>query len=217
MFCHGLERASWLCLLFTVGLLLADRDALAEQSYFAPGSMQLTVYGGSFDSNPEAQFVGIRNEYSLGVIFGYDLPNVSYVGLDMELLGANRDIDTTILPPIFGTLDNDTTVETVGLLFGGRVYYPVTRAIRVYGVGGLGYYRTNLRVTGTLMGFPGVYEEDDTSFEFYYGAGLSYEFETWSLGFHYRHINLNGDFGSFQISDAELGGDLLALGVGFRF
>jgi len=206
-----------LCLLLIVGSFLPARDALAEQAYPASGNLQFTVYGGSFESNPEAQLVGVRNEYGLGVILGIDFPNVSYLGLDMELLGVNRDFDTPISPPFLGTLDNDTTVETAGLLVGARLFYPVTQSIHVYGVGGVGYYRTKLRVTGTLLGLPGVYEEDDTSFEYYYGAGVSYDFATWTLGLHYRHVNLNGDFGGFQISNADLGGDLLALGFGFRY
>lgn len=44
------------------------------------------------------------------MMLGIDLVPVAYLGLNLELLAANRDLDTPIAPPFFGTLDNDTSV-----------------------------------------------------------------------------------------------------------
>ncbi len=217
MLCHGLSILRWSLLITILGLFCPASRGWAESRFFKHDSLQLTLYGGNFDAQLEAQFVGIRNEYGLGMMLGIDLVPVAYLGLNLELLAANRDFDTPIAPPFFGTLDNDTSVQTTALLVGVRLFYPPTRAMRLYGVAGLGYYHTEMVVSGSLFGFPGVYRDDDQSLDTYYGAGLSYAFDNWVWSVNYRHINLSGDFDSFQIYDADLGGDLYALGVGYRF
>jgi len=53
--------------------------------------------------------------------------------------------------------------------------------------------------------------------EFYYGAGLSYMFGKWGLGLDYRRFNLDGSFDGFNINNADIGGDLLLVGLRFSF
>lgn len=213
----SLRAFSGILLLGLAGIFIFAQESAAQEPFFKPASFGVTVYGGNFDPNPEPQFIGARNDYSYGVNLGVDLNAFPYLGLDLELLGTNQDYDTPLTPPFAGSLDNDTSVQTAGLLFGLRIFYPASSRFRVYGVAGLGFYYTDMTVSGSVFGFPGVYHDDDRSTELYYGAGIRYRHENWSVGIHYRNIELTGDFPGFQISDADLGGEVLALGVGYHF
>lgn len=197
-------------------LVTPGQGALAQEPFFKPASMRLTFYAGNFDQNPEPQFIGSRNTYGYGLTVGADLNAYPFLGLDVELLGSNQDYDTPVSDP-FASLDNDTSVQTAGLLVGLRAFYPANSKFRVYGVAGLGFYYVNMTVTGSLFGFPGTYEDDDRSTEFYYGAGASYLFDNWIVSIDYRKLNLEGSFGGFGISNADLGGDIVALGIGYQF
>lgn len=197
-------------------ILVPSGRALAQEPFFKPGSMRFTFYAGNFDQNPEDQFIGARNTYGYGFTVGADLNAYPFLGLDVELLGTNQDYDTPVSDP-FVSLDNDTSVQTAGLLIGLRAFYPANSQFRVYGVAGLGFYYVNMTVTGSLFGFPGTYEDDDRSTEFYYGAGASYLFDNWIVSVDYRKVKLEGSFGGFGINNADLGGDIMALGIGYQF
>lgn len=190
---------------------------IADSPFFSPGSWTVSLYGGSYDSAEESQFTGIRNEYSLGVGFSADLNHYPYLGLDFELFYVNRDYDTPVGPPLWGTIDNDTSIQSTAFLVGGRAFYPAERPFRIYASAGFGYFHTKMVVYGSTLGLPGSYEDKDMNMEFYYGAGISYLFGKWGLGLDYRHFNLEGNFSDFNISNADLGGDLFMLGLRFSF
>lgn len=201
-----------------------DPESQAETSstaskvpFFKPGSWLFILYGGKYEVAEEPQFVGIRNDYSLGMGASADLNNYPYLGLDFELFYVNRDYDTPVGPPLFGTIDNDTSIQTTAFLLGGRAFYPAQGPFRIYASAGLGYFHTTMVVYGSTLGLPGSYEDKDMSMEFYYGAGIRYMFGKWGLGFDYRHFNLDGSFSGFDISNADLGGDLLMAGLRFSF
>lgn len=185
--------------------------------FFKPGSWSITFYGGKYEVAEEPQFVGIRNDYALGVGASAELNQYPYLGLDFEYFYVNRDYDTPVGPPLFGTIDNDTSVQTNAFLVGGRAFYPAQGPFRIYASAGLGYFHTTMIVYGSTLGLPGSYEEKDMSMEFYYGVGIGYMFGKWGLGFDYRHFNLDGSFSGFDISNADLGGDLLMAGLRFSF
>lgn len=177
----------------------------------------LGVFGGNFVADHEPQFTSLRNEYAFGFgVYGM-LDRYPWLGLDFEAFYANRDYETSVGAPLWGTLDNDTSVQTSALLLGTRVLYPTDRAFNVYASAGLGYFYTRMIVYGSLFGFPGTYEDTDYSFEVYYGAGVRYLFGNWGLSFDYRHFNLSGDFGGFNISNANIGGDVYVAGWLYTF
>lgn len=184
---------------------------------FKPGGWSLNVYGGRYDAAYEPQFVGIRNKYGLGIGLSSEFSQVPYLGMDFELMYANRDYDTPVGAPLWGTIDNDTRVQTSALLIGVRAFYPNTASLRGYVSAGFGYFKTRMVVSGTLIGFPGVYEDTDTSIEPYYGLGLAYGFGQWGLSLDLRHFELRGNFSAFKINNANLGGDLLLVGWFYRF
>jgi len=185
--------------------------------FFKPGSWTTTIYGGTYEVADDPQLVGIRNDYSLGLGLSAALSRYPYLGLDFEYFYVNRDYDTPIGPPLFGTIDNDTSIQTNAFLVGGRIFYPADGSFRIYASAGIGYFHTKMVVYGSTLGLPGSYEDKDMSMEFYYGAGIGYMFGKWGLGLDYRHFNIDGSFSGFNISNADLGGDLFLVGLRFTF
>jgi len=63
--------------------LEAPQEAAVSTSstpFFKPGNWSINLYGGSYEVTDEPQFVGIRNEYSLGLGFSADFNRYSYSG-----------------------------------------------------------------------------------------------------------------------------------------
>jgi hypothetical protein len=185
--------------------------------FFKPGGWSVSLFAGDYDVADEPQFVSTRHEYALGFGASAELYRYPWLALDFEMFFANRDYDTPVGPPLWGSIDNDTSVETSAFLVGARVFYPSEGAFRGYASAGLGYFSTKMIVYGSLFGFPGAFDETDSSMEFYYGAGFSYMFGRWGLSLDYRHFNLEGSFEGFNISDADLGGDLYLVGWRYAF
>ncbi len=184
---------------------------------FKPGAWSVSVYAGRYDVAEEPQFVGIRNKYGLGLGLGAEFANHPYLGLDLELMFANRDYDTPVGAPLWGVIDNDTSVQTDAFLVGLRAFYPANRPVRGYVSAGLGYFRTRMVVSGSVLGFPGTYEDSDSRIEPYYGVGMNFMFSNWGLSVDLRHFDLKGSFSGFGISNANLGGDLLLVGWRYIF
>lgn len=189
----------------------------AGAAVFKPGGWSLHVYAGRYDVADEPQFVGIRNKFGLGVGFNAEFAKLPNLGLDLELLFANRDYDTPVGPPLWGVIDNDTSVQTTAFLVGARAFYPATGPLRAYVSAGLGFFRTRMVVTGSVFGFPGIYEDTDDSLEPYYGLGIGYRFSNWGLTLDMRHFDLEGNFQAFNISNANLGGNLVLVGWTYFF
>lgn len=185
--------------------------------FFKPGSWITTIYAGTYDVTDDPQFIGIRNDYALGLGLSAELSRYPNLALDFEYFYVNRDYDTPIGPPLFGTIDNDTSIQTNAFLVGGRIFYPEEGPFRIYASAGIGYFHTTMVVYGSTLGLPGSYEDKDMSMEFYYGAGVGYMFDKWGLGLDYRHFRLEGSFSGFDINNADIGGDLLLVGVKFSF
>lgn len=179
--------------------------------FFKPGHFLLNIYLGNFKPDEEPQFANIRNDYAIGAGISAELDRHPHFALDLELFFINRDYDTSIGPPLWGSLSDHTSVETDAVLAGGRAFYPASGPLRVYASAGLGYFRTKMVVYGSLFGFPGSQEDTSSTLSFYYGAGIGYLFGKWGLGLDYRHLDFDGSFGSFNIDDANLGGDAYLL------
>jgi len=192
-------------------------SAVTFTEVFKPGGWSVSVYAGRYDVAEEPQFVGVRNKYGLGLGLSAEFANQPYLGLDFELMFANRDYDTPVGAPLWGVIDNDTSVQTDALLVGARAFYPVNRPVRAYVSAGLGYFRTRMVVSGSVFGFPGIYEDSDSSIEPYYGFGVNFMFNNWGLSVDLRHFDLKGSFSGFNISKANLGGDLLLVGWRYSF
>lgn len=184
---------------------------------FRDTGWRLSVYAGRYDVDEEPQFIGVRNKYGLGVGLSGEFRQYSNLALDLELMFVNRDYDTPLGAPLWGTIDNDTRVETSAFLVGARAFYPNTGGLRAYVSAGLGLFYTRMVVSGTLLGFPGIYEDSDTSLDPYYGLGISYLPGNWGLSVDLRHFDLKGSFSAFNVNNANLGGNLLLVGWHYEF
>jgi len=185
--------------------------------FFKAGGMAANVYAGWLDSASESQFAGIRAEYALGLGLSAALNNYPYLSLDVELFGAHREFDTPVSAPILGTVDNDTSLDTTALLFGVRAFYPAQGKLRAYASAGLGFFNSKMYVSGSVIGLPASLEQTDNALDIYWGAGASYLFGKWGLSLDYRHFDVDGSFSDFNISNADLGGDMLLIGLVFTF
>lgn len=224
----SLRHVVFLLLSFVNSLSLYAQEVYAQEDippasvstsdmFFKPGYFFLSFYGGGFSPTDEPQFVDIRHRYTLGAGISADLAQYPHWALDLELFFINRDYDTPLGPLAWGSIDDDTSVQTNAALFGGRAFYPLEGPFRAYASAGLGYFKTRMVVYGSLFGFPGSYEDTDTRLELYYGAGLSYRFGSWGLSLDYRHFNLKGSFSAFEVQNANLGGDALLAGWSYAF
>lgn len=192
------------------------RVHINEAPFFNPGDFRVSVYGGYNRAAYEPQFVNMRNRYAFGFGFSGDFNRLSNLGFDIELIDVNRNYDTPI-QLLWGSLDQDTRVETMAALFGIRAFIPERGAFNAYVSAGLGFFRTRMVVFGTLFGFPGYHDEFDTDFTAYHGVGMRYNFGRWGLSLDYRHYNLSGSFSSFKVSNANLSSDVYLAGWHYGF
>lgn len=209
--------AAVVLLLLASGVAAASAEQGEAAPIFRAGSGVASVLAAHLDTAHEPQLAGERNALGLGFVFSGDLAAYDWLGLDLEVHFLYREFDTPVAAPLFGTIDNDTTIGTTAILFGARAHHSLHTALRAYAVAGLGYYYTTLSVSGSVFGFPGTYEDTDQTLGLYYGAGLNYGLPSLILSLDYRHLDFSGSFGKFGISGAALGGDLIALGIGWRF
>ena len=124
---------------------------------------------------------------------------------------------TFCLPNLFYKHRQPSDESFCLLSFLKRAFYPAEGPFRLYASAGIGYFYTKMIVYGSTLGVPGSYDDTDMSMEFYYGAGLGYMFGKWGLGLDYRHFNLDGSFSGFNISNADVGGDVYLVGIRFTF
>ncbi len=100
------------------------------------GDFATRLYGGNFVAESDPQFVNLHNQYTLGFGLSAGFANNPYHELDVEYFFANRDYDTQLPRSPFGTIDNDTSIETQALLVGARAVYPKDGIVRAYAVAG---------------------------------------------------------------------------------
>lgn len=206
----------------SVAMAQDDTESLAAEPVSNPfsirqGSAQIVFYAGAYEIASEPQFEGVGNSYSLGLGATAELVHSPHVAMDLEFHSLHREFDTPVAAPFLGTIDNDTNIDTSALLFGGRLFYPAHGPVRVYASGGFGYFRTTMSVNGSVLGIPGSYEESDSAVDLYYGAGLRFYADTWSLGVDYRRFDLESSFNDFGIRNADIGGESYLIGIGWRF
>lgn len=211
------KRLFILLLLLSSNFVFAQEQPVTPSPLFKPGQMFFNFYFGNYAAAEEPQFVNMHNEFALGFGLSTDFNRYPFLAFDLETFLLNRDYDTPIGPPLWGTIDEETSVQTASILFGLRAFIPQQKPFRAYISVGLGYYQTRMIVYGAVFGFPGIYEDTDNSFAAYYGAGLSYMFDKWGLGLDFRHFSIDGDFAGFNINNAKLGGDVYLVSWKYQF
>lgn len=171
---------------------------------------------GNFTENRESQFQNPRDQASWAFsASGLFSESDSYqIGLDLELRYLSRKVDTTIPPPLLGTIYNDTDIDTYVVALGLRGITPAHASLQAYISGGLAYYQSHMFVYGQQLGFPGKIDDQDSQINFYFGAGFMWQPSSLSLAIDVRQFMHSASFGTFNINDADLGGRSVVLSIG---
>ena len=174
-------------------------------------------YLGSFNAedNP-GKLENENRSFTLGVGASFKLPRGKHFSFDLEFWWTERDYDTTIQAPLFSTISDRMTLQTMALLFGIRGFYPSDGRFRIYGTGGIGIYKSELSV-GESWGFLGTIEDEDQSLGLHAGAGLELDVGDWILGVDYRHWIVEGSFATFGADNVDIGGNYIGISLGKRF
>ena len=190
-----------------------NQDVDAEEYRLTLGPPFFSIFGGIFTPLDEPKFVNLRNTYVIG--FGASGNFISHPGwaFDVEFFHVNRNFDTPISGPAWGQINDRTSVDTEALMLGGRYFHPVKSAMKLYLSMGFGFFQTEMRVSGSTFGMPGTFEKISRRFSGYVGAGMGYKIRDIFLSIDYRHISLGGSFSDFNISQAQLGGDMMLFGL----
>ncbi len=188
----------------------------ASESTISMGAVRF--YLGSFDTedNP-GKLENENHKFTLGFGASFKLPKRKHFSFDLEFWMTERKYDTTIQAPLFSTISDRMTLQTMALLFGIRGFYPSDSRFRIYGTGGIGLYKSELSVWGSTLGFPGTIEDDDHSLGLHAGAGLELDTGDWVLGVDYRHWIVEGSFGEFGADNVDIGGDYIGISLGKHF
>ena len=171
---------------------------------------------GNFTGNSEAQFLNPRDQSSWGISASgiFNDTAVYKAGLDIEFRYLSRKVDTTIPPPLLGTVRNHTDIDTYVFALGLRGIYPSDSALQVYASGGLAFYQSYMFVYGQQLGFPGKLEDKDSQINLYFGGGLMWQITSLSLALDVRQFMHSASFGNFSISGADLGGRSVVFSIG---
>jgi opacity protein-like surface antigen len=189
----------------------------ASESTISTGSARF--YLGSFDGeeNP-GKLENEDRSFTLGFGASFKLPKRKYLSFDLEFWWTERDYDTTIPAPLFSTISDSMTLQTIALLFGIRGFYPSNGRFRIYGTGGIGIYKSELSVWGSTLGLPGTIEDEHLSLGLHAGAGLELDVgDDWFLGADYRHWVVKGNFSTFGADNVDIGGNYIGISLGKHF
>jgi opacity protein-like surface antigen len=194
-----------------------EYDQKVSESTIAIGAARF--YLGSFDGeeNP-GKLENENRSFTLGFGASFKLPKRKHLSFDLEFWWTERDYDTTIQAPLFSTISDSMTLQTMALLFGIRGFYPSDGRFRIYGTGGFGIYKSELSVWGSTLGLPGTIEDEDQSFGLYAGVGLEVDVgDDWFLGADYRHWIVEGSFATFGADNVDIGGNYIGISLGKHF
>ena len=170
-----------------------------------------------------------KNKYTLAMLGGgskglFPIGKKALFAIDVDCMYTFRTYSAIVSESFWGSSSDFTTLEIVGIGSGLRVSYPSNGRVRLYGVAGGGLYFSKMQLPGTLLGIPGIYEEDkDTSFGYYTGCGLLLNLKKtsrysppWVFGLNYRFWQANASFAEFEIDKADIGGHFFGASVGIR-
>ncbi len=168
--------------------------------------VSLNVAAGNYsgEDNP-GQMDNERSQFALQAGAGLRLRR--HLGLDLEAWSIDRTYDSTVSPPPFGTASPKMTVDSAGVAVSARGVWPLRRVELCLG-GGAGFYRTEARVSGSVLGIPGnVAQEDDLAGGLHGLAGIDLVMgRRWNLGIEARRLELRSDFGQLSGGSVEIGG-----------
>lgn len=163
--------------------------------------------GGYFSPDSNAQLPNESGQF--GLAFGGGWRQSRYIAWEIELFMDFQRVDIPNPPSIpFGTVDSRADISTAGVAGNVRFIYPLGQ-FEPYVGAGIGFYRSELEITGSIFGIPGTIKNSDNNTGVQLLAGLEYRFgeEGSSLGVQYRKLNLSASFSPEVPGDVDVGGE----------
>lgn len=156
------------------------------------------------------------HSYAFGLGFGTRLKR--FLDLGGDIFGASAEFDNvTVSPPLLGTISGEMDLDLSAILLRARGVYPL-RWFEPFLGGGIGWDRAKVTVAGSLLGIPGIAEEEkDTGILYEYAAGAGFVLSRKiDLVVAYRHLEMEADFDDLSDGEVDIGGDLYALELRFH-
>lgn len=197
------------------------QDAAAPDSagpvwIFREGGLWIRGGFGRFDGARDPQLPGQRGRWTYAFGFGAEFAAAPFLSLEFELLGTERKYDTEGGAFII-VVDDETSISSTAFTLGGRVSIPVDSPVRLYATGGLAYVHTRFQTDASLLGIPGVAnEQSDGAVRPVVGGGLQVILGAWEIHADYRRFSLSGSFPEYEVADVDLGGSMMIFGIGWR-
>lgn len=171
---------------------------------------------GYFDGETVSeQLTGESGNSALGVgAYLYPKERISYL---LEIFNLDRDFDMPSSTPQRSN-SNGLPMNTIAVLLGARVAFPVDQPLRLHASGGGGYFYSRLgeaaKTRTFYFGPPIEIDDSDSSVGLHVGMGIDAIVNDWVFGVEFRHWFVNGSFDSSGIGDVNLGGDLYSFSIG---
>ena len=198
-------------------LLGAVLPGLAQaQSNAADSRVGRWYIGGGFGAYSEEDNAQMPSQDAGAALFfsgGYRAS--ANVAIEADLLGWDQDFSTpgSISSRLSGAQSRtDLTTSGAGAII--KFIAPL-RAVDLYAGGGLGFYATNLQVSGS-----GDAEIDETETELGYQALFGadvYISRRISVGLEYRYVKVDANFEPYLNNDVDVGGQFFLMSVRGHF
>jgi len=226
---------------------IKEGNASQQGGYSVKGSEVRSFYVGLFggilipeDADVDWDYIGIEsadvdldNSWTLGLKFGYILPQANWMAVELEYnYQGDQDFDEYL-----GTYDldlntlgfyNDVAVSVDGDLSSHNLManlifrYPEGR-IHPYVGGGIGVSFGSLEVKGNVesLGSATLVDDDDTAFAWQLMAGVNFEITpTVSADFTYKYFNsdyeFDADYGLGSL-DVDTSNHIMTIGINYHF
>lgn len=218
-----------LVMLFTATSFATAETLPAEVPYLhdvpqnlvpTPGPpLALRLHLGYFDGeNVSEQLTGESGNSALGVgVYLYPKERIAYL---LEIFNLNRDFD---MPASTSQRTNSggLPMNTIAVLLGARVAFPVDQPLRLHASGGGGYFYSRLgeaaKTRTFYFGPPIEIDDSDSALGLHAGMGIDAIVNGWVFGVEFRHWFVNGSFDASGIGDVNLGGSLYSFSIGKIF
>ena len=163
---------------------------------------------GSFDPDREGRLQSRSGQYAVTFDVSRQFNRYFALAFDIWAAGQRYDTPATVMPPFLGTVDGRAELNTGGMSVIGKLGYPLG-SIEPYAGAGIGYFLTEAYVSGSALGLPAEYREDDWELGKTLLAGIDARIgDNWSLGIQYRKMYLKGNFGALSYYEkVDVGGD----------
>jgi hypothetical protein len=118
---------------------------------------------------------------------------------------------------LFCSVDDEVDVDVLVIGMGLSALFPLD-SFQFYMQGGLSIKMIDYSLGGSILGFPGIAQEDsDSGMAIQYGFGAVYLTNYHSVGIHFRRFDVESSSNTFAVQDVDIGGDYAGLSFGWHF